>query len=159
MLTREPAEEDTQYGDELVLAIQRALRDAGYYAGNLDGIAGPDTIAAIRTFEARNGLPAAGASEAELLHAVRSAADAGESPATTFDQGEPEAAEPDPMVAAVQGALARSAYGPLRADGIFGPQTREAIMLFQRDHDLPVTGEITDALVVELRASGALENE
>ena len=30
-------------------------------------------------------------------------------------------------------------------------------MRFQRDHDLPVTGEITDALVVELRAAGALD--
>lgn len=30
----------------------------------------------------------------------------------------------------------------LEADGIFGEQTLEAVMIFQRDHDLPVTGVV-----------------
>ena len=69
------------------------------------------------------------------------------------------AAEPDERVAVVQDALARSAYGPLTADGVFGPQTRDAILRFQRDHGLPLTGAISDALVVELRAAGAIDTE
>ena len=69
------------------------------------------------------------------------------------------AAEPDERVAMVQDALARSAYGPLTADGVFGPQTRDAIIRFQRDHGLPLTGAISDALVVELRAAGAIDSE
>jgi hypothetical protein len=64
---------------------------------------------------------------------------------------------PDPRVAAVQNALAKAAYGQLKADGYFGPQTRDAILRFQQDHGLPATGEISDALMVELRAVGALD--
>ena len=71
----------------------------------------------------------------------------------------PPAAAPDKQVAAVQDALAKAAYGPVRADGVFGRQTRDAIVRFQQDHGLPVTGDISDALVVELRAVGALDGE
>ena len=71
----------------------------------------------------------------------------------------PAAAAPDERVAVVQEALARSAYGPLTADGVFGPRTRDAIIRFQRDHGLPPTGAISDALVVELRAAGAIDSE
>ena len=70
----------------------------------------------------------------------------------------PTAASPGTAdVAAVQRALARAAYGPIRTDGVFGPQTREAIARFQADHGLSATGEISDALLLELRAAGALE--
>ena len=31
-------------------------------------------------------------------------------------------------------------------------------MRFQRDHNLPVTGEISDGLIVELRAAGAMHD-
>lgn len=65
----------------------------------------------------------------------------------------------DPLVAVVQTALARSAYGPLTADGVMGPATRDAIVRFQHDHDLPVTGEVSEALVLELRAYGALDDQ
>jgi peptidoglycan hydrolase-like protein with peptidoglycan-binding domain len=61
-------------------------------------------------------------------------------------------------VAAVQRALAISAYGPLREDGILGPDTREAIIRFERDRGLPPTGEVSDRLIMELRAAGALED-
>jgi peptidoglycan hydrolase-like protein with peptidoglycan-binding domain len=59
----------------------------------------------------------------------------------------------------VQEALAKAAYGPLLADGLLGQQTRVAIERFQRDRDLPVTGEINDALILELRAAGALAGD
>lgn len=36
--------------------IQRVLRDAGYYDGNIDGIAGPKTNQAVRDFQKANGL-------------------------------------------------------------------------------------------------------
>ena len=68
-------------------------------------------------------------------------------------------AAPDPLISAVQRALALAAYGPVGVDGFLGPQTRDAVMRFQRDHNLPVTGEVSDALVIELRAAGALDEE
>lgn len=60
------------------------------------------------------------------------------------------------LIKSVQNALALSAYGPINADGVVGPETRTAIMRFERDHNLPVTGEISESLVLELRAAGAM---
>lgn len=42
--------------DEEVLLIQKKLKAAGYYAGSLDGISGPKTVAAIRNFQKDQGL-------------------------------------------------------------------------------------------------------
>jgi peptidoglycan hydrolase-like protein with peptidoglycan-binding domain len=145
--------------DKHVEAVQAALRDAGYYAGPVDGIAGDRTKAAIAAYEQKLGWAATGAASRDLLRAVR--ADLPNQPivgeaASTGSPG-PPAAAPDRNVAAVQDALAKAAYGPLRADGVFGRQTREAIIRFQQDHGLAVTGEINDALIVELRAAGALD--
>lgn len=150
--------------DDLVLAVQSALRRTGHYMGPLDGLAGPQTRDSILAFEAEAGRPATGEASLDLLAAI-DAAKASEtdmlaelaigSQAGTRD----EPAPPDERVAAVQHALSIAAYGPIQADGVFGPQTREAILRFQRDHGLPPTGEISDALMVELRAAGALEDE
>lgn len=182
--------------DEVVRAIQEALARSGRYAGAIDGIAGPQTEAAIRAFEESRGRAPTGKADVALLTEIltvpaeppttasvdgaappREAAEpddaiarlaSGADPAATHpDAGSPDdpdaqhaAAPPasDPLVAAVQSALADAAYGPITADGVIGPATRAAIMRFQRDHNLPVTGEISESLMVELRATGALHD-
>jgi peptidoglycan hydrolase-like protein with peptidoglycan-binding domain len=147
--------------DARVEAVQAALRDVGYYAGPLDGIAGEQTKAAIAAYERKLGWAPTGAASRDLLTAIK--ADALAPPASpeaiTMGSIAPPAAAPDKQVAAVQNALAKAAYGPVRADGVFGRQTRDAIVRFQQDHGLPITGEISDALIVELRAAGALDDE
>jgi len=55
------------------------------------------------------------------------------------------------IAASVQDRLARDGYDPGPSDGVIGPQTRDAILDFQNDHRLPVTGQIDDPL---LRALG-----
>ena len=163
--TREEAAVEAGEPDELVRAIQDALKQIGYYSGPLDGVLGPQTRAAIVAFESKTGREPRGQASGALLEAVRSASRLGPAPTTLQEAlrqepvAEPLRAEPDPLVTAVQRALALAAYGPVGADGVFGPQTREAIMRFQRDHNLTVTGEISDALVIELRAAGALDEE
>lgn len=149
--------------DEMVRAVQDALKQVGYYSGALDGIFGPQTKSAIDAFRSQSGYAGTGEPSPELLAAIRSTRRPDLSPVATevvAPPAQPEAAPPpaasDPMVASIQEALSRAAYGQLVADGIAGPDTRNAIERFQRDHNLPVTGEISDALVVELRASGAL---
>jgi peptidoglycan hydrolase-like protein with peptidoglycan-binding domain len=161
--------------DELVRAVQDALRQLGYYAGPLDGLAGAQTQSAIEAFREQSGSDGSDEVSLELLSEIRSSRRPDLSPVATRveppsegppqaapDNAEPSAAsgqespQPDGTVAAVQEALERSAYGPLTVDGIAGDATREAIMRFQKDHNLPVTGEVSDALVVELRAAGAL---
>jgi peptidoglycan hydrolase-like protein with peptidoglycan-binding domain len=123
-------------------------------------VAGPQTQAAISAFEVEAGRPGTGKASLDLLAAIKAARASDTNSLAELAAGlEEEPPAPDRRVAAIQHALAISAYGPLQADGIFGPETQEAILRFQRDHGLAPTGEISDALVVELRAAGALEDE
>jgi hypothetical protein len=55
-------------------------------------------------------------------------------------------------VAAVQRALTEYGYGQLKATGTIGADTQAAIMRFERDRKLPVTGQVSDRLVHELHA-------
>lgn len=55
-------------------------------------------------------------------------------------------------VAAVQRALTQYGYGQLKATGAVGSDTQAAIIKFERDRKLPVTGQMSDRLVKELTA-------
>lgn len=148
-----------QRSDDLVLAVQAALRRVGYYNGPLDGLAGPQTRRAILDFQAASGEPETGEASLDLLAELKSAK---REERTSLEElaagGQELQAAPDPRIASVQHALAISAYGPIQEDGVLGPQTRDAILRFQQDHGLSPTGQISDALIVELRAAGALKD-
>lgn len=45
-------------------------------------------------------------------------------------------------VKSIQSVLNNLGYDAGPADGIMGSKTREAIKLYQQDHDLPVTGQL-----------------
>jgi peptidoglycan hydrolase-like protein with peptidoglycan-binding domain len=53
---------------------------------------------------------------------------------------------------AAQRALADFGYGQIKATGVYDPETRSAIEKFERDHHLPVTGQMSDRLMRELGA-------
>ena len=55
-------------------------------------------------------------------------------------------------VAAVQRALTEYGYGQLKPTGTVGSDTQAAIQKFEREHKLPVTGQVSDRLVRELTA-------
>jgi peptidoglycan hydrolase-like protein with peptidoglycan-binding domain len=159
--TRAPAQAEAPPAiaqpDALVEAIQSSLREAGFYAGAVDGVAGPQTAAAVSEWQRHAGQPVTGRADIETLTAIQSANAAAARSETVATRSSAAAGSPaDVDVAAVQEALAKAAYGPLKADGVVGQQTRDAVMRFQRDHGLPATGEISDALVQELKAAGAL---
>jgi Putative peptidoglycan binding domain len=61
---------------------------------------------------------------------------------------------PDEVVANVQSALQALGYYPYEVDGIFGPVTQEALVRFQRDRDIAVTGAIDPATVAALGFTG-----
>jgi peptidoglycan hydrolase-like protein with peptidoglycan-binding domain len=153
--TREPSFAGQLMPDPaLVSEIQQALAARKIYRGAVDGIAGPETRLAIRIFERNWGLPTRGEPSAALLATLATSPDVA---VAKTARAEPDPVEaPDPRLAEVQGALSRAAYGPLNVDGLPGPQTRDAIMRFQLDEGLPVTGKLDDALVKKLKAVGAL---
>jgi hypothetical protein len=51
--------------------VQQALASRGYYAGQLDGLVGPETRSAIREFQRDNGLPETGLINSELIQALK----------------------------------------------------------------------------------------
>jgi hypothetical protein len=55
-------------------------------------------------------------------------------------------------VAAVQRVLTQYGYGQLRPTGTAGSDTQAAIQKFEQDHNLPVTGQVSDRLVSQLVA-------
>ncbi len=69
------------------------------------------------------------------------------------------AAEPDRAVLAVQRALNKLNYGPVKPDGLMGPGTRQAIERFERDRRLPVTGEASGRTARELAAASGIAAE
>ncbi len=63
--------------------------------------------------------------------------------------------EPSRSVLAAQKALQKLGYGPIKADGIFGSGTKQAIERFERDRKLPVTGDLAGRTAKELLAAAA----
>jgi Putative peptidoglycan binding domain len=55
-------------------------------------------------------------------------------------------------VAAVQRALTEYGYGQLKPTGTIGTDTQAAIQRFEREHKIPVTGQMSDRLVRDLAA-------
>jgi hypothetical protein len=55
-------------------------------------------------------------------------------------------------VAAVQRALTEYGYGQLKPTGTIGFETQAAIQKFEREHKMPVTGQMSDRLVHNLTA-------
>jgi hypothetical protein len=55
-------------------------------------------------------------------------------------------------VAAVQRALTEYGYGQVKPTGTIGSDTQAAIQKFEREHKMPVTGQMSDRLVHELVA-------
>lgn len=78
-----------------------------------------------------------------------------EQSADLVDGGAPKAAakseEADKTVLAAQRALVKLGY-VLRADGVFGGATRQALEKFERDSGLPVKGELTPKILRQLHA-------
>jgi murein L,D-transpeptidase YcbB/YkuD len=56
-------------------------------------------------------------------------------------------------VVTAQKTLTKLGYGPLSADGILGPRTRQALEDFQHDRDLKVTSELDSPTLRQLTAS------
>ena len=56
-------------------------------------------------------------------------------------------------VAAVQRALSEYGYGQLKVTGAISVETQSAIQKFEREHKMPVTGQVSDRLLRELAAA------
>jgi peptidoglycan hydrolase-like protein with peptidoglycan-binding domain len=142
---------------ELIADIQRELTRRGFYDGPADGIWGAKTDAAARDFAQAAGLKMNIQASDSLLRAIAASNTQAKNgppaaPAAPHDDPIAKLLAPSRRVLAVQRALADFGYGQVGATGVYDPDTRTAIEIFQRERRLPVNGEITDELVRELAA-------
>jgi len=138
---------------ETVRQVQAALAETGHFKGEVDGLYGPVTKAAIIEFQRQNGLKQTGIPDMALAEYAGSSAPkavATNRNASTLDGIiEKATAEIEPgvrpaydreLVVKVQTALAKTGESEIDVDGIFGSQTEEAIRRFQEKHHLTVDG-------------------
>jgi peptidoglycan hydrolase-like protein with peptidoglycan-binding domain len=78
--------------DSTVQEAQQELKDQGYYFGQINGEKNADTIAAIRRFQIRSGLPITGELDEQTLRTLRSGTASSSAPANT---PQPERREDD----------------------------------------------------------------
>lgn len=131
-----------------IRGIQEELAAHGYAPGPADGILGPRTRGAIRTYQRDAGLPVDGRATKELLDHLKFAV-----PRVTAKPKPP----PDPLVLEVQRHLGALGYYRGAHDGLMGPLTREAIRAYRADVGLPVSGAADAALLDSLRAEAEAE--
>jgi peptidoglycan hydrolase-like protein with peptidoglycan-binding domain len=150
-----------------VKSIQAALTLRGLYDGTPDGVAGPKTVAAIRSFQDSAGLVADGIPSEALLTAVLARPVVGsdgraDQIGALITASAPAAPTPSPparRVVSVEKALAALGYGPLKVDGLMDGATEAAIQRFESDRGLPVTGRISVRLARELTAVSGIPVE
>jgi len=124
-------------------ALQKSLKTAEYYEGDVDGIYGPQTTAAVEDLQKDAGLPVTGtvdkATDAALRAKVASAdsADAQEELATT---------------AALQQTLKIAGYWDGPVDGEWSDALTAAVGAAQEDLGVPVTGEVDAATLAAVQA-------
>src|ERR1700757_2580545 len=62
------------FGDQAIADVQRALKEQGFYYGEITGQKDADTVAAIRRYQIRNGLEINGELNEETLRSIKSTA-------------------------------------------------------------------------------------
>jgi peptidoglycan hydrolase-like protein with peptidoglycan-binding domain len=141
---------------QLIANIQRELARKGFYDGPADGIWGAKTDTAVRDFIQVAGLKANPEASDGLLRAITAPnvklSSAGAASTVPPADAIAKLIAPSKRVTAVQRALADFGYGQIKSAGVVDPETRAAVEKFERDHRLPVTGQISDRLVRELAA-------
>ena len=114
-------------------ALQTQLQQAGYYQAPIDGIYGPQTVAAVQQLQTDNGLPTTGfVDQATALALDRKLAALGQ-----------QAAEQElTQTAAVQTMLKLVGYWTGPIDGTWTPELTEALKSFQTALGVPATGTV-----------------
>ena len=135
-----------------VAALQSALKELHLYSGFVDGIRGPLTRHGIVAFQRRRGLHVDGIAGPRTRRALgwRGRPGLGSRVMRSGDRGWD--------VAALQFLLQRAGHGPGRADGVFGPLTRAAVLRAQEAAGIAVDGLAGPQTIRALRIGGGGDN-
>jgi peptidoglycan hydrolase-like protein with peptidoglycan-binding domain len=122
---------------EDVRRLQEMLTDAGFAAGRVDGVFGPRTRQAVRSFQSSAGLIGDGLVGMTTRGALQWRA---APPTAILRQG---ARGHD--VRLLQDRLTSAGFGTKGSDGVFGPNTFLAVLAFQEDSGLRADGLVGPA--------------
>jgi len=143
-LTDEQSKEATAAVRDYTTALQKDLKTAGFYKGDVDGVYGPDTVKAVEELQKDAGLPVTGlvdrATSAALDQAVA-------------DKTGSAAAQDAIEATAVQTTLKLAGYWTGPIDGQWTPELTAALKEFQKALGVKPTG------VVDAATLGALEKK
>ena len=127
------------YGGD-VIKLQRTLKEYGFFSGNCDGAYGDATLAAVCRFQLANGLTINGSANSAVTLRLY-----GDKP-TTWDAfldaccvGVGDSGD---NVHLIQQCLLRKGYFQGECTGQYGGGTRQAVMRFQSENDLPSSGVV-----------------
>jgi hypothetical protein len=140
---------------ELLREIQVELARKGFFAGEPDASAAPKTAKAIRDFQAAASLPVNGEATDALLASILTSNIRPRDQIASLLRGPNDRLERPETVVAIQRALSKIGYGPLKDDGHFGAGTRAALDKFEKDRKLPSRADSPARVMRELaQASG-----
>jgi peptidoglycan hydrolase-like protein with peptidoglycan-binding domain len=131
-----------------VAGAQVALRSHGVYPGPIDGIRGPLTRRAVRTFQRRHGLRVDG------VVGRRTRAELGRLGTPPFGRRVIRRGMVGWDVSVLQFMLSRRGAGIRGIDGVFGPNTNGAVRRFQNHRGLSVDGLVGPATRKALTGRG-----
>lgn len=149
------------YGDA-VKTVQKRLKELGYYKNSIDGSYGSLTVAAVRAFQERNGLTVDGVCGKTTLNklnssSVKAATDSGDSGNSASDDGVLRPGDSGTAVKELQYRLKELGYYSASRDGVYGAQTRTAVMAFQKRNGLTADGIAGPATLKKLYSSSAVK--
>ncbi len=134
-----------------VQAVQDRLHQAGDYGGAIDGAWGPDSVVALQRFQQTHGLQVTGQLNQATVATMGLNVDTllGGPPPAAVGQAAPvppvaAAVSPD-QVRAVQGRLREMGFYRGPRDGVWGPETQQAIARFQQSRGLEANSQLNPA--------------
>ena len=140
-----------------VRKLQGRLAELGYYAGGVDGIYGETTVDAVKAFQRNNGLSGDGQAGVQTQTKLYStSARYANNPVATAD---PEASRTLSLgmsgndVYALQTRLIELRYLSGVADGVFGEETKNALIAFQKNNNLTADGNAGSATIKKINGS------
>ena len=122
-------------------ALQKSLKEAGYYKGEVDGVYGPDTVDAVETLQKTHGLPVTGTVDKATAAALQ---------ADLAEKGGAVAQEAVASTAAVQQTLKLAGFWDGPVDGEWTPELTEALKEFQTALGVKPTGSVDAATIAAL---------
>lgn len=135
---------------ELVIAVQRELRQRGYAPAGGDGVLNDTLRAAILAYEFDSGMPLTAEPGDALLKRLLLGADAGGAAAGA---GSVRSRQAERLIRSAQQGLAALGYQPGNAEGQLSPETRRALREFELDRGMIPKGRLSPEVMQRLKES------